>query len=132
MAEPGEDIVQALEEPVPAVGVTDEERGLASDAHVKFESKQFDESLSALDKLAEMRPKDGKVHHNRCVTQFYQSNCTKTDEFKKNLQAVRKQVKYYILLNILWYSIAGYFYGSCSMLVCHFGEPKYKQHVKLK
>lgn len=88
-----EDSTQTVEEVVTSVGVTDEERGLASDAHVEFENKQYDECLTALDKLAEMRQKDGKVKHNKCVALFYQSNCTKTDEFKKNLQLVRKQVR---------------------------------------
>lgn len=39
---PLDNTIDSLLEPVPRVGVTDAERELANNAHVEFESKQYD------------------------------------------------------------------------------------------
>ncbi|KAJ7323151.1 CCR4-NOT transcription complex subunit 10 [Desmophyllum pertusum] len=80
-------------EVIPRVGVTDAERELANNAHVEFESKQYERCLVALNKLSELRKSDPKVQHNKTVAQFYHSNCTGTEECGRNLFQIRKQIE---------------------------------------
>ncbi|KAM7449598.1 CCR4-NOT transcription complex subunit 10 [Porites harrisoni] len=80
-------------ENIPRVGVTDAERELANNAHVEFESKQFDRCLSSLSKLLELRKNDPKVQHNKTVAQFYHSHCTGPEECGRSLLKIRKQAE---------------------------------------
>lgn len=93
MSENLADSIDAQTETIPRVGVTDAERELANNAHVEFESKQFDRCLSSLNKLLELRKNDPKVQHNKTVAQFYHSNCTGTEECGRNLFKIRKQIE---------------------------------------
>lgn len=85
--------IDSLLEPVPRVGVTDAERELANNAHVEFESKQYDRCLMSLNKLAELRKNDPKVQHNKLVAQFYHSSCRGSEEFASNLLQIRRQIE---------------------------------------
>lgn len=87
------DITDSQLETIPRVGVTDAERELANNAHVEFESKQYDRCLISLNKLSELRKNDPKVQHNKIVAQFYHSNCRGTEECGRNLFQIRKQIE---------------------------------------
>ncbi|XP_068694299.1 CCR4-NOT transcription complex subunit 10-like isoform X2 [Montipora foliosa] len=87
------DISETQTETIPKVGVTDAQRELANNAHVEFESRQYDRCLLSLNKLLELRKNDPKVQHNRTVAQFYLVNCTGSEECGKSLLRIRKQIE---------------------------------------
>ena len=71
---------------------SDQEQDFAHNALVEFEACRYDACLVLLSKLEDLRPKDMKVLHNKAVAEFYKSGCTKTDEFLKALQVIKKKV----------------------------------------
>ena len=73
---------------------SDQEEELARNALAEFEGCRYDICLHFLSKLEDLRPKDKKVLHNKAVAEFYKSGCTKTEEFLKALQAIKKKVSY--------------------------------------
>lgn len=54
-------------------------------------SFRYENCLSTLKKLVELRQEDARVTHNKAVAQYLLSNLTKTDEFRRTLQAVESQ-----------------------------------------
>lgn len=73
---------------------SDQEEELARNALTEFEGCRYDICLHFLSKLEDLRPKDKKVLHNKAVAEFYKSGCTKTEEFLKALQAIKKKVSF--------------------------------------
>lgn len=71
---------------------TDGEMELARQAKESFDNHRYESCLSALNKLQESRRTDGRVAHNRAVAQYFLSNLTLTDVFRKSLQSVNAQV----------------------------------------
>ncbi|KXJ05811.1 CCR4-NOT transcription complex subunit 10 [Exaiptasia diaphana] len=88
--------LESLQADPTGIKISDQERQLANQAHVEFESQQYEKCLEALDKLGDLRQSDHKVVHNKAVAQFYQAKFTKTDEFYKNLMSTKKQVEHQI------------------------------------
>ena len=68
---------------------------LARQAKESFDNHRYESCLSALNKLQESRRTDGRVAHNRAVAQYFLSNLTLTDVFRKSLQSVNAQVASY-------------------------------------
>lgn len=52
---------------------------------------RYENCLSVLKKLVELRQEDARVTHNKAVAQYLLSNLTKTDEFRRTLEAVELQ-----------------------------------------
>ena len=73
---------------------TDQEQELAHHAFLEFEGCHYDACLNFLSKLEDLRPKDMKVLHNKAVAEFYKSGCTRTEEFLKALQVIKKKVRF--------------------------------------
>ncbi|BFZ19332.1 hypothetical protein BsWGS_22371 [Bradybaena similaris] len=72
----------------PQPPVTDQQRELAAQAMGEFEKGQFTNCTKTMGLLADARPTDVKVVHNRSVALFYQSQCRAVDEFRHNIQTV--------------------------------------------
>eukprot|EP00794_Sanderia_malayensis_P019107 gene19107-21023_t len=72
--------------------VSEQEKQLASKALQEFRNSHFEECIQLLKKLSDARSNDGRVLVNRAVADFYQSNCCKTDELRKQLAAAKKQL----------------------------------------
>ncbi|CAG5127150.1 unnamed protein product [Candidula unifasciata] len=72
----------------PQPPVTDPQRELAAQAMSEFEKGQFTNCTKTMGQLADARPTDVKVVHNRSVALFYQSQCRAVDEFRHNIQTV--------------------------------------------
>lgn len=70
---------------------------LARQAKEAFDKQSYESCLSTLNKLMEVRRHDKRVAHNRSVARYLLSNLTLTDEFRKNLQTLKTQARYYIL-----------------------------------
>ena len=65
---------------------------LARQAKEAFDSHRYESCLSTLNKLMEIRRHDKRAAHNRAVARYLLSNLTLTDEFRRNLQALKAQV----------------------------------------
>ncbi len=72
--------------------VNEQEKQLASKALHEFRNFHYEECTQLLKKLSDVRSNDGRVTINKAVAEFYQSNCCKTDELRKQLAAAKKQV----------------------------------------
>lgn len=68
---------------------------LAQQAKEAFDNHHYESCLSTLNKLMELRRNDKRVAHNRAVARYLLSNLTLTDEFRKNLQTLKAQVRKY-------------------------------------
>lgn len=68
------------------------EISLSCKAFDEFKKSCFDDCLYFLKKLSEARPNDARVLLNKTIAEYYQSSCSRTDEFRKQLQIIRKQV----------------------------------------
>ncbi|XP_077982183.1 CCR4-NOT transcription complex subunit 10-like [Glandiceps talaboti] len=77
--------------PVPAI--SEEEKTIAQACMSDFESGQYGPCITKLNNLAGLRPSDFKVTHNKTVAEFYQSGCTRTDEFKQALLHICQQAQ---------------------------------------
>lgn len=66
---------------------------LAQQAKEAFDNHRYESCLSTLNKLMEVRRHDKRVAHNRAVARYLLSNLTLTDEFRKNLQTLKAQVR---------------------------------------
>lgn len=55
---------------------------------------RYESCLSILKKLVEIRQEDARVTHNKAVAQYLLSNLTKTDEFRRTLEAVEFQFEH--------------------------------------
>lgn len=66
---------------------------LAQQAKEAFDNHRYESCLSTLNKLMELRRNDKRVAHNRAVARYLLSNLTLTDEFRKNLQTLKAQVR---------------------------------------
>lgn len=66
---------------------------LAQQAKEAFDNHRYESCLSTLNKLMELRRHDKRVAHNRSVARYLLSNLTLTDEFRKNLQTLKAQVR---------------------------------------
>ena len=64
---------------------------LARQAKDAFDGHRYESCLSALNKLMEIRRHDKRVAHNRAVARYLLSNLTLTDEFRRNLHALKTQ-----------------------------------------
>ena len=69
--------------------------GLARQAKEAFDNQSYESCLSTLNKLMEVRRHDKRVAHNRAVARYLLSNLTLTDEFRKNLQTLKAQVRFW-------------------------------------
>ena len=74
------------------------EQNLASQALNEFKNSRLEECLSLLKMLSDLRPNDARIVLNKTVAEYYQSNCCKTDELRKQILNVKKQVVIHILL----------------------------------
>ncbi len=72
--------------------VNEQEKQIASKALHEFRNSHYDECIQLLKKLSDLRSNDGRVTINKAVADFYQSNCCKTDELRKQLTTAKKQV----------------------------------------
>ncbi|XP_015906148.1 CCR4-NOT transcription complex subunit 10 [Parasteatoda tepidariorum] len=68
--------------------VPDVDREMAAQAYQEFELEKFEQCASILKKLMSRRPQDSKVMHNLAVTEYYLSNCKKTEIFNKKMVEV--------------------------------------------
>lgn len=75
---------------------------LAQQAKEAFDNHRYESCLSTLNKLMEMRRHDKRVAHNRSVARYLLSNLTLTDEFRKNLQTLKTQVRKSTFSSILY------------------------------
>ena len=73
---------------------------LAQQAKEAFDNHRYESCLSTLNKLMEIRRHDKRVAHNRAVARYLLSNLTLTDEFRKNLQTLKAQVREQPLLQL--------------------------------
>ncbi|XP_065065150.1 CCR4-NOT transcription complex subunit 10-like [Rhopilema esculentum] len=71
---------------------SEQEKQLSHQALNEFKNSKFDECLGFLKKLGELRPNDSRILLNKAITEFYQSNCCKTDELRKQIGVVKKQL----------------------------------------
>ncbi|XP_003382418.1 PREDICTED: CCR4-NOT transcription complex subunit 10-like [Amphimedon queenslandica] len=75
-------------------GVTEQELELARSAKEAFDNHRYENCLSVLKKLVELRREDARVTHNKAVAQYLLSNLTKTDEFRRTLESVEAQFEH--------------------------------------
>ena len=73
------------------------EQNLSGQALTEFKSSRFDECLSLLKKLLDLKPNDARILLNKTVAEYYQSNFCRTDELRKHISIVKKQVASSIL-----------------------------------
>ena len=76
------------------------EQSLSSQALVEFKNSRFNECLLLLKKLLDLKPNDARILLNKTVADYYQSNFCKTDELRKQILIVKKQVfsAFFVLL----------------------------------
>lgn len=79
--------------------ITEQDRQLAESAFSQFKSANYEGCFQQLKKLAELRPHDARVAANKAVVEYYVSKFSKTDDFMKQLNAVKKQVLVLYILN---------------------------------
>lgn len=72
--------------------ITDQDRLAAATASGLFKEKKLNDCLQHMKKLSEQRPHDPRVVSNKAVLDYHISKFTKTDDFMKQMQNVRKQV----------------------------------------
>ena len=80
---------------------SEQEKQLSNQALNEFKNSKYDECLGFLKKLAELRPNDSRILLNKAITEFYQSNCCKTDELRKQIGVVKKHVWLHKLCKLL-------------------------------
>ena len=68
------------------------EQNLSNQALNEFKSSRFDECLILLKRLLDLKPNDARILLNKTVAEYYQSNFCKTDELRKQILTVKKQV----------------------------------------
>jgi len=68
------------------------EQSLSNQALIEFKHSRFNECLLLLKKLLDLKPNDARILLNRTVADYYQSNFCKTDELRKQLLIVKKQL----------------------------------------
>jgi len=73
--------------------ITDQDRQMASTASSLFKEKKYDACLQHMKKLSEQRPHDLHVTANKAVLDYCLSNFTRTDDFMKQMQIIKKQVQ---------------------------------------
>ena len=71
---------------------SEKEQNLANQAHSKFGQSSYEECIILLRKLSDLRPTDARILLNKSIAEYYQSHCCRTDELRKQLAAVKKQV----------------------------------------
>ena len=59
-----------------------------------YSNCRYENCLSVLKKLVELRREDARVTHNKAVAQYLLSNLTKTDEFRRTLESVEAQFEH--------------------------------------
>lgn len=75
-----------------ASAASDEDRTTAQRAMSNFDAGEFDKCLGSLTALAQTRPKDVKLIHNRAVTEFYRSGQKKVEALRRSLNDLYSKV----------------------------------------
>lgn len=89
--------------------ITDQDRQVAVTASGLFQDRKLNECQQHMKKLLDQRPHDPRVISNKAVLDYNISKFTKTDDFMKQMQNVRKQVTIIPIKKIL---LLEYFYSS--------------------
>ncbi|XP_066592790.1 CCR4-NOT transcription complex subunit 10-B [Prorops nasuta] len=71
----------------PAV-IAEQERELAQNALAEFQKGAYSVSLTYLNKLETLRPKDLKVMHNKVIVEYFKNDLKKTELIRKSLNAI--------------------------------------------
>lgn len=74
--------------------ITDQDRQIAANAVSLFKDKKYEPCLQQVKKLSEQRPHDPRVLTNKSILEYTLSSFSKTDDFMKHMQNVKKQLEF--------------------------------------
>lgn len=111
--------------------ITDQDRQMAAAALSLFKEKKYEACLQQMKKLSELRPHDPRVIINKSILEYCVSNYSKTDDFMKHMQTIKKQLEFGIVNTGDELDDIDRCYFLYNQAVFHFHLKQYKSAINL-